>query len=44
MITTAYGLIVGVPALIAHRALTSKAESILRYCEAVAATLASTKA
>ena len=44
MITTAYGLIVGVPALIAHRALTSKSESILRYCEAVAATLASTKA
>ena len=43
MITTAYGLIVGVPALIAHRTLTSKADAILRQCEAVAATVASTK-
>ena len=43
MITTAYGLIVGVPALIAHRTLTSKADAILRHCEAVAATVASTK-
>ncbi|MGC6510373.1 MAG: MotA/TolQ/ExbB proton channel family protein [Myxococcota bacterium] len=43
MITTAYGLIVGVPALVAHRSLASKADEILRFCEAVAATVASTK-
>jgi biopolymer transport protein ExbB len=43
MITTAYGLIVGMPALIAHRSFSSKADALLRYCEAAAATLASTK-
>ena len=43
MITTAYGLIVGVPALIAHRSLSTNAESHLRHCESSAAALAATK-
>ena len=40
MITTAWGLIAGVPAMAAHAVLSSKARDILAYCESVAAMIA----
>ena len=39
MITTAWGLIVGVPALIAHNYISNAANRILAFCESVAAAL-----
>ena len=37
MITTAWGLIVGVPALIAHNYISNTANKILGFCESIAA-------
>ena len=39
MITTAWGLIVGVPALIAHNYISNAANQILAFCESIAAAL-----
>lgn len=40
MVTTAWGLITGVPAMAAHAFLLAKAKDILAYCESVTAMLA----
>ena len=37
MLTTAWGLMVGIPAMIAHNVLSNKAEQILAFCESTAA-------
>ena len=39
MITTAWGLIVGVPALIAHNYISNAANRVLAFCESIAAEL-----
>ena len=39
MITTAWGLIVGVPALIVHNYIANKAKQILAFCESISAEL-----
>jgi biopolymer transport protein ExbB len=43
MSTTAYGLLVGIPALAAHAFLDGRAARILRFCEAVAGRVAAAK-
>lgn len=37
MLTTAWGLLVGIPAMFAHNILSNKAEQILAFCESTAA-------
>ena len=39
MITTAWGLLVGVPALLMHNYISTKAREILSFCESIAAEL-----
>lgn len=43
MVTTAWGLLVGIPALVAHAILDSKASRLLARCESIAAALALSK-
>jgi len=43
MTTTAWGLLTGIPALAAHAALNSKANSVLGFCEAIGGQLALNK-
>jgi biopolymer transport protein ExbB len=41
MITTAWGLVVGVPALIAHNSISAQANKTLAFCESIAAEIMS---
>ena len=43
MVTTAWGLLVGIPALVAHAVLDSKASRLLARCESIASALALSK-
>ena len=43
MSTTAFGLLVGIPALALHAFLDGRATRILRFCESVAARVATTR-
>ena len=43
MVTTAWGLLVGIPALAAHTVLDNKASSLLARCESIAASVALSK-